>query len=660
MYISVHDTDTPFYPTATPDFPIEIFQRILSNLDSLELAPLRGSLPKSILYPPLFHTLRLISSVEKRLWSENLLVSNGFLYQDSTFVFINSQENIVFDDIECITPCIRKVIIDTDECHLDHNTKTFLALLPNIGKFECRKDLFHLNFPWALQSLTSLTVLGKNSQGSIPTFEFSSNEFPSLRSLELENFTLSAVETAENLQTLKCTRTDIIETIKAVETLGSISSLTLGSKREEYMNKSHVPSIVEVSLLFLNLQDFLVKKFFPNARKLNLSNVAISGSCQLQSAAIREVTLVNTSFPPDTSFNCPNLMRLSNLTSGYNDGLKIQWDLHKRIQLIHVQACSPNSFWLTLDFLTELIIPYSAIRQEPSLEAFHNLRKFETKCNLPLSKMNFLRFCPRLESLVVRLDHGLDQYHCVNDSTGNFSFALLTHLRRLTITNGTLHRIPDLRSSSRTLEYLDLSENSIHCVENLDFLELLRYLDLSSNPIDEIQRISSLRNLQTLVLEKTNIAELDGSLLKPLKKLRRLSVATSKVSKVANICDLPLQVLCLRENSLHEVKGIHDLPQLYALDLSYNSLYSLDPLFKKFPNLGLLDLSWNKLERLTYLDDIGTLRPLQLNVSFNRMSFSIGETTISSKELLRELILKNDTSMASRLNKASYLTILRT
>lgn len=198
----------------------------------------------------------------------------------------------------------------------------------------------------------------------------------------------------------------------------------------------------------------------------------------------------------------------------------------------------------------------------------------------------------------------------------DLKISCLKSLTYLNLSNSRFKYIPDINSFDKLI-HLDLSNNNIYDISNIYKLTNLTHLDLSKNHIQtfeyEIHLLSSLKvlNLSSNEIDYINFWQIISFLL-------------DKFIVFKNIINLDLS-----NNNIKLISNINILINLTKLNLSNNSLISLEPNFEPF----------NKLTKLKYLNishtyigyiniNISTLKYLNLsNSSVNKMPEYLNKLT---------------------------------
>lgn len=212
------------------------------------------------------------------------------------------------------------------------------------------------------------------------------------------------------------------------------------------------------------------------------------------------------------------------------------------------------------------------------------------------------------------------------------------------------------------LETIDLSKNKIKVIERNCFKNLkLSRLDLSNNQISDVGwtqlpflKMLNLENifveiiptnafrgsplLESLLLKNNNLNILESGCFNGLQNLRIINLSNSKLSS-------------LNENNFNHFSSIFDKTnQIELLDIGYNGIENIDKdAFKDFPRLNKLILNFNKIENLTFLNQIPSLQYLNLEHNliqsvnceiFNLKELILKENLISSVEKIFEKLRK--------------------
>ncbi|CAG0914558.1 unnamed protein product [Notodromas monacha] len=213
----------------------------------------------------------------------------------------------------------------------------------------------------------------------------------------------------------------------------------------------------------------------------------------------------------------------------------------------------------------------------------------------------------------------------------------LAKLRRLSLSDNEIQRIPSDILNFVNLVELDMSRNDIPDIpDQIKHLTSLQVADFSSNPIQKLPSgfvqlkslttlglndmsltylppdFGNLSNLESLELRENLLRTLPES-LSQLTRLQRLDIGDNEIDELpVAIGDLPsLQELWLDHNQLTTLpKSIGNLKKLMCLDVSENHLDELPEEISGLVALTDLHLSRNYLERLP--DGIGALSKLTI------------------------------------------------
>ncbi|CAF0772659.1 unnamed protein product [Brachionus calyciflorus] len=266
-----------------------------------------------------------------------------------------------------------------------------------------------------------------------------------------------------------------------------------------------------------------------------------------------------------------------------------------------------------------------------------SMKKRQTNANMYFHKENFSIENSLNESDFTKTSQILPSYYCINinqdgypnmDKTSHINdeeienkrlefqlrpiSGIRNHLKRnesnnnksIDITKDTdiFQRI----GSVKTLKRLDLSFNNLdNYPRQLCDLSLLESLNLTGNKLNENDLPSELdryHNLIELILDKNNFKRIP-KILSKFKKLQRLSLKNNELIELKNVEYFKkLKYLIVDYNNLASVDdSVRVLDKLEILYMSHNSIQQIDSsLFKSsLHNLKQLDLSFNKLERIT-------------------------------------------------------------
>ena len=270
---------------------------------------------------------------------------------------------------------------------------------------------------------------------------------------------------------------------------------------------------------------------------------------------------------------------------------------------------------------------------------------------------------------LVELNIGYCRFSYIED----FAFNLCPNLSFVTLDGNPVGNYVTFlyqnRSSSK-LEHLKLRRAHIYSdyatayyASNIFQNIPLKVIDLRYNYLNVMPHFVDFRtnatedyDLETIKLDSNYLTDLElgGNLTsqcKYLRKLKTLTIAENKLSKIKGLC-VTIRSLNLAQNQLYEYwdsknqLAIAKLEQLEFLDLSYNQITSLSAdLFTNMKDLAQLNFIGNNL---TTIAASSFLQNLQLTIFDMRANF-LSEFSASTVQHLRELneLLLEDNQLTS-------------
>lgn len=179
------------------------------------------------------------------------------------------------------------------------------------------------------------------------------------------------------------------------------------------------------------------------------------------------------------------------------------------------------------------------------------------------------------------------------------------------------------------LKKLNLSSNQINQIPDSVFKELIYLieLNLSNNKIEKISTntLKGLQNLQILNLKSNKIESIDDSSFDHLESLKILILSSNELSTQNDIFGQlnNLIYLDLSENKIKEISSncYNGLWNLEVLNLEKNQLNRFDnsTFVNKFDSLKVLDIKFNRFDKLTRMDLIGLSKLEYLSLSVNSL-----------------------------------------
>ncbi|KAM7045205.1 toll-like receptor 13 [Molossus nigricans] len=186
----------------------------------------------------------------------------------------------------------------------------------------------------------------------------------------------------------------------------------------------------------------------------------------------------------------------------------------------------------------------------------------------------------------------LDIHHvfCIRKDITNLTDAIYDlpgYTTHLNLTQNKIEVLPPYSFTTLSaLVDLRLEWNSIWKIEERAFwgLENLTFLNLVENKIQSVNNsFEGLSNLETLLLSHNQITNIHKNAFVPLFKLKHLSLSRNFITNFSNI-----------------LEAIQHLPRLEYLDLTNNSIISLDHSPRSLVSLSQLSLQGNKLMELNF------------------------------------------------------------
>ncbi|KAK2715740.1 toll-like receptor 6 [Artemia franciscana] len=226
------------------------------------------------------------------------------------------------------------------------------------------------------------------------------------------------------------------------------------------------------------------------------------------------------------------------------------------------------------------------------------------------------------------------------------SFTGLLELQTLDLSNNgmkSLSRDP-FRGLLR-LVVLKLNNNRLRVLESglLRDLSSLQELDLSNNIIERVDfgAFDNLQNLHSLKLANNKLNVIDGYTFRGLSGLAELELDYNNITRLANGSFRPflgLTQLSLKGNNLPLIpRAIFDLTMLKRLDLSFNSIMSVeDNFFANSTQLVVLLINNNQLQSIMGRALYGLSKLEILEVANNRLEL-IEPGSLDGSENLQEI-----------------------
>ena len=197
---------------------------------------------------------------------------------------------------------------------------------------------------------------------------------------------------------------------------------------------------------------------------------------------------------------------------------------------------------------------------------------------------------------------------------------------------------------------LDISGKELISVGGITNYKYLQKVDVSNNDLATLEQLSGLYHLTELNASHNKIEEIMD--FDPPQNLEKVDYSYNIVTTIQNIEKNPfLKILLLSNNNISKIDGLSTCEFLEELDLSNNHIENIENLDPLGSCLIKLNLSSNKIKKISGLDNLTTL--MELNLCQNEISRLKG---LQGLENLRYLYLSSN--KLSRCNQVAYLADL--
>lgn len=223
----------------------------------------------------------------------------------------------------------------------------------------------------------------------------------------------------------------------------------------------------------------------------------------------------------------------------------------------------------------------------------------------------------------------------------NKCFRHLNHLENLQLQYNYIEKIDDSLSHCKKLNCLRLDSNKLSTISTSEMCSLhnLTSLDISSNNIEDISFMSCLVLLEEFKCTHNRLRSVPE--IKGLKKLKDVDLSYNLIKNISGLKSMSsLNILNIEGNKLKSSKsGV--LKSLIHLNISRNHAGKLSELSNQYPNLEILDFSFNELSDVAELQHLFKFENLkELILEGNPIVINYKEKdTMELKEIISKLPL---------------------
>ncbi|XP_044755914.1 leucine-rich repeats and immunoglobulin-like domains protein 3 [Coccinella septempunctata] len=276
----------------------------------------------------------------------------------------------------------------------------------------------------------------------------------------------------------------------------------------------------------------------------------------------------------------------------------------------------------------------------------------------------------------------LKMIHALNNKIEKLPRSLMTlpALETIFLQHNKLRSLDGCLSKSRRLQRVYLDNNMIDTLTEDDFKEAesLVHLLLGFNRITSLNNsLSGLRNLQFLNVTTNLMEEFSFEEIKGLEKLSAIDLSFNKISSIkgppTNLIEwnIKLSDLKLDHNEIDSLNGsLSGLRELIRLNLSFNKLRKISPDdFMGLDKLSLLDLSHNYLKTLeemsgTFLPKLEVLKASHNQLTILEKDFQglpiLCHADLANNNIIalgRELVSKTRCTLGNGANEGTWDTL---
>lgn len=269
-------------------------------------------------------------------------------------------------------------------------------------------------------------------------------------------------------------------------------------------------------------------------------------------------------------------------------------------------------------------------QQIPSLSVLSSLSQLTTVdltgCKFPPEDLSYVAALPSLTSLTLA--------ECGLSTVAGLSGA--ASLNYLNLSSNTLRNL-EVLAPMTTLVELDLKHNAVTDLSYLQNLTNLQTLDVSYNALTTLSPLASCAKLSWLAADNNQLTDLSGvnslpllnhlsvdynqltdvSILAACTELTNLSIASNSITDISSLNTLTkLEIFDFSSNQISALPEWPDGCPLKTIDGSYNGLASIDSL-KNMESLAYVYMDYNLLTSIDALADNYCL--VQVNVFGNEI-----------------------------------------
>ncbi|ELP88876.1 leucine-rich repeat containing protein, putative [Entamoeba invadens IP1] len=244
-----------------------------------------------------------------------------------------------------------------------------------------------------------------------------------------------------------------------------------------------------------------------------------------------------------------------------------------------------------------------------------NFKKFPSLLNL--TKLTYVKVERNAFEEILEVPRRC-QLLCKKNKISTVTVQKKVEIPSMDLSYNLLIKSPDL-SPAESILSLDMSYNTLNCVEKSTFHKGLKEIRLSGNPLMQLPvDIGLSTNLSAVYIADCQLFEISQSVAHSMCNIQVLDISCNRFISYENFQNfLKLEELIASSNNIEQFPPqFLELTKLKKLVINNNKIKVIPESLKNFKNLIGVDFSMNQLQTITVLETIGTLNDIDVSYNF--------------------------------------------